>query len=159
MSSHSECLSHTVSFLAHIITAHVLLFCLQLWFHCTSHLTVMPAGTASRRRGRLTVYYLIVPVHLTHHTHTHTPHRSEEQSHSSIHRSFHRHELGMWSVPSENAGGRWESEAVRKRWGETSPAATSSPRLTTSYISNTHTHIPSCRLPHTNSLYSMSVRE
>lgn len=93
------------------------------------------------------------------HTHTHTPHRSEEQSHSSIHRSFHRHELGMWSVPSENAGGRWESEAVRKRWGETSPAATSSPRLTTSYISNTHTHIPSCRLPHTNSLYSMSVRE
>ncbi len=111
--------------LTHIIMAH---FCLELWFHHASHLTVMPAGTASRKRvGVLTTYYLIVPAHLTHHTniHTYTSIKRAEPL-PPIHHLFHHHELGMRFVPSENAGGRWETEAVRKRWGETSqkpPAA------------------------------------
>lgn len=85
-------------------------------------------------------------------TQTHTSIRWTEPL-PPIHRLFHRHELGMRFVPSENACGRWgKTEAVRKKHpgGHQQPTPEYLP-----HISNTH--IPSGCLPHINSPYSVCV--
>lgn len=128
MSSHSELFSYTISpsYTHYYDTSFTFLpgalvsLCQSSDCHACQHSLKKVGGG-----GALTAYYLIVPAHLTHHTNTYASIRRTEPL-LPIHHLFHHHELGMRFVPSENAGGRWETEAVRKRWGETSqkpPAA------------------------------------
>lgn len=84
------------------------LFCLEPWFLCASHLIVSPAGAALRRRA-VTTYYC--PCSSKPSLTSKRAHRLEE--HATLNSSHYR-ELGLQSVPSENAGGRQEAEAVRR---------------------------------------------
>lgn len=85
------------------------------------HLTFVPADTASNRG--LTMYYLIVCVHLS----DHTPIIWTKPL-PSVHHSIQ-------FAPSENTGGCWEREENRKKWGEMSPNPTPESLL---YLQCTH---------------------
>lgn len=68
------------------------------------------------------IYYLIVSAHLNH-LRPHTLLSCETRNSHSTHHLCHHHASGIRFVPSENAGGRQESEVIRGRWGWTAPAS------------------------------------
>lgn len=129
MFCHSEVFAYTDKHLSFLYTL--------LWhmFYPSSFALVSLHHSAhchSSRRGRcLTVCYPIVRAHLTYHTHMIV--RTEPLL--PIHHFFQHHVLEMLYVHLVNAGGRWETEVVRKRLGETSQQPTPEYLL---YLQRTH---------------------
>lgn len=103
--------------------------------------------------GCLTAYYLIVPAHLTYHMNARTSITGTEPLlHTPlVPPSWVRNAVCALRKCRWAFGNRGGQEEM----GWNVPAATSSPRLNTSYIFNAH--IPSCYLPHINNLYSVCV--